>query len=256
MKFDELDKKMRVYETALDYCIIPEMYMAARIDGRNFTTLTKEKGKFEAPFDERFRDLMVDTTKHLMNCGFDIIYGYTESDEISLLFKKHTEIFGRKMRKYNSILAGEASAKFTLLFQDIGVFDCRISQLPNINIVMDYFRWRSEDAVRNALNAYCYWTLRKENYTSKEATDFICHKTIAQKNELLFNRSINFNKLPNWQKRGVGLYHVLEEKFGYNPIKDIKETTHRTILKVDYDLPMKEEYSEFIMKLVESANEN
>eukprot|EP01034_Spumella_vulgaris_P006205 gene6205-7903_t len=37
MKFDELDKKMRVYETAHDQYVLPDMYMVARIDGRGFT---------------------------------------------------------------------------------------------------------------------------------------------------------------------------------------------------------------------------
>ena len=72
MKFDDLDAKMRVFETALDLCVLPEMYMVARLDGRSFTRLTKEKQNFEAPFDERFRDLMVATTEHLMDCGFRI----------------------------------------------------------------------------------------------------------------------------------------------------------------------------------------
>ena len=103
---------MRVYETTHDQCVLPGIYMVARIDGRSFTRLTKEVAQFEAPFDARFRDLMIETTKHLMNCGFKVIYGYTESDEISLLFDPDINVFGRKTRKYNSILAGEASAKF------------------------------------------------------------------------------------------------------------------------------------------------
>src|SRR2546427_7501244 len=86
MKFDELDEKMRVYETALDHCVLPEMFMVARIDGRGFTRLASEVHQFKAPFDERFRDMMVSTTEHLMNCGFRVVYGYTQSDEISLLF--------------------------------------------------------------------------------------------------------------------------------------------------------------------------
>ena len=164
MKFDELDKIMRVYETSHDHSVLPNIYMVARIDGRSFTKLTKDKHKFEAPFDIRFRDLMVETTKHLMNCGFKVIYGFSESDEISLLFDLNIDVFKRKLRKYNSILAGEASAKFSLLLQDLAAFDCRICQLPNKNTVVDYFRWRNEDAHRNALNAHCYWMLRKENY--------------------------------------------------------------------------------------------
>lgn len=57
MKFDELDDRMRVFETAHDQCVLPGMYMVARLDGRNFTRLTKEVIKFEAPFDVRFRDM-------------------------------------------------------------------------------------------------------------------------------------------------------------------------------------------------------
>lgn len=85
MKFDELDLKMRVYETSHDRSVLPNIYIVARIDGRSFTKLTKHSNQFEVPFDERFRDYMIETVKHLMNAGFDMIYGFTESDEISLL---------------------------------------------------------------------------------------------------------------------------------------------------------------------------
>lgn len=54
MKFDDLDEKMRVFETAHDHCVLPGIWMVARIDGRGFTRLTKDVCKFEAPFDERF----------------------------------------------------------------------------------------------------------------------------------------------------------------------------------------------------------
>jgi tRNA(His) 5'-end guanylyltransferase len=253
MKFDDLDTQMRVYETSADYCVLPGLYMVARIDGRSFTKLTKEIGKFETPFDIKFRDLMVETTKHLMNCGFKIIYGYTESDEISLLFDLDIDLFGRKLRKYNSILAGEASAKFSLLFKDIGVFDCRICQLPNEKVVIDYFRWRNEDAHRNALNAHCYWMLRKEGHNKKEATKYIENKSIAEKNELLFSHGINFNKVPNWQKRGIGLYWIKEEKPGYNKKENIAVKVERNIIKIDYDLPMRDEYSNFISKILENG---
>jgi tRNA(His) 5'-end guanylyltransferase len=253
MKFDALDAQMRVYETSVDYCVLPGLYIVARIDGRNFTKLTKETGKFEAPFDIKFRDLMVKTTQHLMNCGFKVVYGFTESDEISLLFDFEIDLFSRKIRKYNSILAGEASAKFSLLFNDIGVFDCRICQLPSEKVVIDYFRWRNEDAHRNALNAHCYWMLRKEGMDKKEATKYIENKNTSEKNELLFLRGINFNELPNWQKRGIGLYWAKKEKIGYNPKDNIEIKIERKIIKIDYDLPMRDEYSNFIGKILEDS---
>ncbi len=111
MKFDDLDKKMRVFETAADLCVLPGVFMVARLDGRSFTRLTKETCRFEAPFDVRFRDLMVGVAESLMTCGFRVLYAYTESDEISLLFDPDERLFGRKLRKYNSTLAGEASAR-------------------------------------------------------------------------------------------------------------------------------------------------
>lgn len=250
MKFDDLDKKMRVFETAHDFCVLPNMYMVARIDGRSFTKLTKEVHQFEAPFDLRFRDLMVETVKHLMNCGFNVIYGYTESDEISLLFSLKEDTFSRKIRKYNSILAGEASAKFSLLLKDLAAFDCRIAQLPSKNEVIDYFRWRSEDAFRNALNAHCYWKLRANGLTARKSTKEIEGLSVANKNELLFQNGINFNDLPNWQKRGVGLYWMNYDKEGVNPKTEEKTLTQRRKIYVDYDLPRRDEYDAFILKIL------
>jgi len=246
VKLSELDKKMRQFETSSDLCVLPEIYMVARIDGRNFTRLTKETHDFKAPYDERFRDMMVETVKHLMNCGFKIVYAFTESDEISLLFDLNEDIFSRKIRKLNSILAGEASAKFSLLLQDLGVFDCRICQLPNKELVIDYFRWRNEDAHRNALNSHCYWSLRNEGLSPVEAQNQISGISNADKNELLFQKGINFNEIDNWQKRGIGFYWEEYEKTGENPKTGKPVTTTRKRIKVDMNLKMKDDYSKFV----------
>ena len=250
MKFDDLDKKMRIYETAHDHCIMPEMYVVARIDGRSFTRLTKELHSFKAPFDEKMRDHMTTTVKHLMNCGFKILYGYTQSDEISLLFSLGDNTFHRKERKLNSILAGEASAKFSLSLGDVGAFDCRIIQLPNLDLVQNYFRWRQEDAKRNALNGHCFWTLKNEGKSGKEASAILDKLSVSEKNEFLFERNINFNNIPSWQKRGTGLYWESYEKEGFNPKKQEKVTTDRSRLKVDYELPLGDDYGDFIRKFL------
>lgn len=109
MVFDELDKQMRVYEQSLDQIILPETYMVARLDGRGFTRLTKEVCKFEAPFDVRFRDLMTGTVEALMECGFRVVYGFTESDEISLLFAPKDNTFGRKKASYRRMQRNNAT---------------------------------------------------------------------------------------------------------------------------------------------------
>jgi hypothetical protein len=94
MNFDQLDQRMRIFETAHDQCVLPGILLVARLDGRNFTRLTKELHPFRLPFDEQMRDFMVATTQHLMQCGFRVIYGYTQSDEISLLFHPDEQAFG------------------------------------------------------------------------------------------------------------------------------------------------------------------
>jgi tRNA(His) guanylyltransferase len=250
MQFEVLDKMMRVYETAHDFSVLPNIYIVARLDGRNFTRLTKEKHQFKAPFDPQFRDYMLTTVEHLMTCGFKVIYAYTQSDEISLLLDLAEDTFNRKLRKINSILASEASAKFSLLLGDMGCFDSRISQLPNLNLVVDYFRWRQQDAYRNSLTSHCYWCLRRDKHSARKATSMMSGLSEADKHELLFQHGINFNDLPSWEKRGSGLYWEVYRKAGYNPVKQENTVTDRNRIKRDLELPMKEDYKQFIIDLI------
>ncbi|MBO4556717.1 MAG: hypothetical protein J5706_08145 [Elusimicrobiales bacterium] len=254
MNFDKLDKEMRIYEQSLDQCVLPGMHLLARIDGRSFTRLTKEICNFEAPFDIRFRDIMAETVKSLMDCGFNVVYGFTESDEISLLFHDEEKAFGRKVRKYDSVLAGQASAAFSMILGKLAVFDCRVIQIPTMERVIDYFQWRQEDAHRNALNSHCYWLLRKQGATVQQATRQLIGKSIAYKNELLFHNGINFNELPSWQKRGIGFYWANLVKKGFNPALQIETETTRREIAVNYELPIKKKYEEFLTQIIVAAN--
>lgn len=250
MKFDDLDTRMRVFETSHDHCVLPGIYMVARLDGRGFTRLTKELLELEAPFDERFRDAMLLTTEYLLtSSGLNLLYGYTQSDEISLLLHLEENSFERKLRKLQSILSGEASAKFSLHLNKVACFDCRISQLPSTSLVIDYFRWRQEDAHRNALNAHCYWMLRKKGSSVQQATNALAGMSIAMKNDLLFQNGINFNDLPSWQKRGSGLYWEMYQREATNRQTGEPVLATRRRVKRELELPMKQEYADFISKL-------
>jgi tRNA(His) 5'-end guanylyltransferase len=253
MKIDDLDGRMRAFEAVLDPTVLPGVFMVARLDGRNFTRLTKELHPFEAPFDQRFHDHMLGTTEHLMGgCGVKVAYGYTQSDEISLLFGIEEDGFGRRLRKLLSILAGEASARFSLLLGAAAVFDCRISQLPSVELVIDYFRWRAEDAHRNALNAHCYWLLRRQGRDVGPATEALRGLSTSAKNELLFRGGINFNDLPSWQKRGSGLYWEEFERPGLNPVTGQRVVARRRRICHDLELPVKDAYSTFLRGLLRS----
>lgn len=252
MKFDDLDKRMRVYETSADLCVLPNLYIVARLDGRGFTRLTKQQHRFEAPFDVRFHDMMVATTDELLqHSGLRIRYGYTQSDEISLLVELDEQLFARKLRKLNSVLAGLASARFSLELGDIAVFDCRISQLPTRSLVCDYFCWRSEDAARNSLSAHAYWALRKSGLNEREATSRLEGMAASGKHELLYAHGINFNDLPAWQKRGVALYWESYEKQAVNQKTGEQVVATRRRVARDKALPPKDKYRDYIDQLLQ-----
>lgn len=251
MNFNDLDVRMRVFETARDQAVVPGQYIVVRLDGRGFTRLTKEVHAFEAPYDERFRDMMLKTVEHLMQCGVRAVYGYTQSDEISILLHRETNAFGRKVRKLISILAGEASAKFSLELGDIACFDARLSELPRETDVVDYFRWRAEDAHRNALNSHCYWMRRKQGEPAKQADAALRGMSVSDKNEMLFQNGINFNDLPTWQKRGSGLIFEEFEKVGRNPLTGDEVLATRTRICRDLELPLGEAYSDYLRRVLE-----
>ena len=231
------------------------IYVVARLDGHGFTRLTKQEMNLEKPFDERFRDAMIATMRHLMDCGFRMMYGYTQSDEISLLLHPLDDTFGRKERKLLSILAAEASVVFSMHMGRPAVFDCRLVPLPTIDRVVDYFRWRQEDAHRNSLNSHCYWALRKDGLTAAVAQKRMAGISNGEKNELLFERGINYNDLPLWQKRGVGVYFLDEERRGFNPKTKEETICVRRVLHLEEVLPIGEEYSRMIKDIVSEKNE-
>ena len=76
----------------------------------------------------------------------------------------------------------------------------------------------------------------------------------SEKNELLFERGINYNDLPLWQKRGVGMYYRDEQREGFNPIT--KETTSytRRALHLEMELPIGQDYFRLISQILEDAN--
>jgi tRNA(His) 5'-end guanylyltransferase len=241
---------MRVFESALDQLVLPEIFIVVRLDGRGFTRQTKEVWKLDAPFDERFRDVMLDTTAHLFEAGFSVVYGYTQSDEISVLLRRDDATFGRKVRKLVSVLAGEASSRFTLSMGSLACFDARVVQLPTAQLVRDYLLWRQEDAHRNALNAHCYWLHRREGSTAQEATNQLTGLSVASKNELLFRRGINFNDLPSWQKRGAAVYWENFQKPAVDPLSGARVDADRRRLRRDLELPIGEPYAALVNRFL------
>lgn len=93
--------------------------------------------------------------------------------------------------------------------------------------------------------------LRKQGQSITQATNALLKLSTAAKNELLFQNGINFNDLPVWQRRGIGLVWETYEKPGLNPKTNETVVTTRRRIRAEYVLPMKEGYETFIGKVLE-----
>jgi len=243
MNPDDFEQRMRDLEYFHGLRVLPGTWPVLRLDGRSFSRLTE--AQFEKPFDLRFHELMCKTTEALVT-ELGATYGYTESDEISVLLPNTSDAFDRSVEKLVSISASIAGGTFSLALGAVAQFDCRVWMGAQKELVLDYFRWRQADAARCALNGWAYWTLRKAGRTVEEATNELHSQSVAYKNELLFQNGINFNDIPTWQKRGTGVYWETFQKEGFNPKLGQPVTATRRRIKIDRDLPMAEEYGSFV----------
>lgn len=243
----EREAHQREHEIFSALRLLPGAWTVLRLDGRAFTGFTAQR--FEKPFDRRLRDVMVRAAGALLE-DFGGVYACTHSDEISVAFVPEWERFGRRFEKIVSVAAGLVSAAFTHALGEPGHFDARVWQAASESDVLGYFRWRQEDCARCALHAWCYWALRKAGADGDAARAELEGKGWAQRNELLFRHGINFNDLPAWQRRGVGLYWEAHEKPGYNPVTRTPVTATRRALKQDLELPLGEAYEALLLDLL------
>lgn len=237
----EAEQRSREYFHGLR--VLPGAFTVIRVDGRSFSRLTVES--FEKPFDPLFSDHMVAVASALV-VELEGVYAYTESDEVSVLLPRRHDMFGRSVEKLASVSAGIASAAFTHAHGRPAHFDSRLWVGAGVGDVIDYFSWRQADAARCALNGWCYWVLRGTGMGADEATRALSGTTVSDRNELLFQHGTNFNDVPAWQRRGIGVRWEPYEHSGRNPITEETLTVRRRRLSVDTHLPMGEDYRAFV----------
>lgn len=245
-----LAARLKPHESHADRRAMPDVYLVARLDGRNFSRLTHEvlAHRLEAPFDEGFHDVMLHTLEALLCEGFHIVYGHTHSDEISLLFHRETRDFGRRIHKIESNLAGLASAVFSMKLGELATFDCRLLQLPGAELVMDYFEWRQSMAYQNALHAHCYWALRLAGEEKKAAHERLEGLSTSALTRLLLERfRIHYDDLPMWQRRGVAMSFEQRPHPGVDRrTGEVVMGTRRGLVKHGDTLPCGRAYRAFV----------
>ena len=95
--------------------------------------------------------------------------------------------------------------------------------------------------------------LRRQGKAAREAATILDRLSIADKNELLFRRGVNFNDLPAWQKRGAGLSWEAYPHAGRNPLTGAAATATRRRVRVDRELPTGDGYAAMIAGLLAGA---
>ncbi|MCI7233981.1 MAG: guanylyltransferase [Oscillospiraceae bacterium] len=251
MEFEAFDRKMRALEKEFDSFVPADRFLCARLDGRGFSGLTEKN--FIKPYDERFYEYMTEAVRHLMSCGFNFIAGYTQSDEISLLFHPADNTYNRKTRKLISVLAGEASGFFSVKLGAPAAFDCRLIPMETKKAVKDYFSWRQTDLLRNSLDSCCYYALLSDGMDYLSATKALEGQDILFKKELLLSYGIDYNALPHWQRYGAVLHYEQIEKKGTNRKTGEPVRFFRRELVLNEELPAGEKFGDYILELMDTA---
>jgi tRNA(His) 5'-end guanylyltransferase len=160
-KTDLLGDRMKAFEgVESQRAAVRGKPLLARLDGRAFSTFTTGLRK---PYDQRLIDLMVNTTKYLVE-ETNALLGYTQSDEISLAWyvpegSLSEYMFNGKYQKIVSTLAALCTGYF---IENLAAalpekarkrptFDARVWQVDTFEDMYDTFLWREKDAVKNSI---------------------------------------------------------------------------------------------------------
>lgn len=218
---DDLGDRMKGYEEIETKKTLDKSKpIYARLDGRNFSKFTRNLSK---PFDSNLSTAMVETTKYLVK-ETNAKIGYTQSDEISLIWKVEPEqemMFNGKIQKLNSILASLTTAKFmseitTQEQSKLPHFDCRLLNLPNEDEAANMLLWRSLDARKNAINS-----LARKYFSHKE----LQNRSQTEMKDLLKTKHIDIETYPKAFRYGT---YIQKREIEIDP-RDLTLPSHITI---------------------------
>ena len=197
------DRIRNNYEDRFRFMLPRRTYTIIRLDGKSFHNYTRN---CEKPFDYNLIADLDSATCLILDDIQGSVFAFNQSDEISILvtdFKNiNTEAwFDGNVQKIVSVSASMLTAKFNEIVRTLhrvynnsfAYFDSRVFIIPDAVEVENYFIWRQKDAVRNSINAAagCY-------FSDKELEG----KSCEERQEMLFQKGINWNDYPDNAKRG------------------------------------------------------
>ena len=279
---DDLGVRMKTfYEQIPKTKLMRRCPVAIRIDGKAFHTFTRG---FQKPFDEVLIKSMQETMKYLCENIQGCVLGYTQSDEITLIlvdYKKLTSSawFDYEVQKICSIAASMATMAFNKFFADNvekeilsnsdkegnvvddnleiihinhvhsmrkgAMFDARCFNIPKEEVTNLVYR-RQLDASRNSIQM-----VGQANFSHKELQNKSCNDI---QDMLMAQKSINWNNLPTYQKRGSCCVRnkIVIESDGVMETAQLRDTSKsENEWIIDTDIPIfKGEGREYIDRLV------
>lgn len=213
-----------VYERYATLRASKDSYVALRIDGRSFHTLTKTLVK---PFDETFENAMDTAAVALMTDLHDALLAYVQSDEITLIFPPQKIPFDARVEKLTSVAASISSVAFSNSLQRVGVFDARTLVLESDVDVLALLSERQMDARKNAASVVAYWGLRNQGVSARVAERRLGDMTMGQRHDLLTELGLPFDQLSNARQLGRLLHWEIRAHTGFNPITQQEVATTR-----------------------------
>ena len=232
---DDLGKRMKeFYEKPAQTKLIRRMPVAIRIDGKAFHTFTRG---FQKPFDNVLMKTMQETTKYLCENIQNCIFGFTQSDEITLILVDYKELntsawFDYEVQKICSISASMATMAFNKIFENNvddyrfskwdgvskyeegteeyiktllkavekgAMFDARCFNIPKEEVT-NLIYWRQLDATRNSIQM-----VGQANFSHKELQNKTCNMIQDMLHE---QKGINWNDYPTVCKRGTSVIYT------------------------------------------------
>lgn len=199
---DSLGDRMKSqYENRTRYYVPRRTYTVIRCDGKCFSSYTRG---LDRPYDEQLMDDMLMTTQFLCREVAGCRFGYTQSDEISLVLTDFATIkteawFDGCVQKMASVSASLATGKFNELRPGkLAFFDSRVFTIPDLGEVLNYVTWRQKDATRNSVSMAA-----QAKFSHKE----LHGKSSNEMQEMLFQtHGVNWNDYPVGFKRGSMVY--------------------------------------------------
>ena len=221
---DELGIRMKeFYEAVPKTKLVRRMPVAIRIDGKAFHTFTRGMAK---PFDEVLIKSMQETMQYLCKNIQGCVFGYTQSDEITLILVDYKELntsawFDNEVQKICSISASMATMAFNRAFVK-NVDEWGRSTFPDwdeggTNEEVNADLLKLNDVYQRVIEKGAMFDSRCFNIPKEEVTNLIYWRQLdATRNSIQMVGQANFSHSELQNKTCNMIQDMLHEQKGIN----------------------------------------